>query len=1041
MSEAPQPIPGLGGAEINESVAHDAMNIERRLWPEEVRKEARTDAFPWPTLIFALLPGLCALSLLLAPLLLLGQQARQQVVFSTADGGLSAVRAGGGAAWTIRDADFGLNGEERTQLNDNLPVLGLPIWSPDGSTVVTTLMVEQAIRPALVQPFSGTTTLLSSMVAGGNQLVAPAGGWSPDGTHFAFLESDGRRVFVTLLNVEAGSRAMIPVESLSIDNRAGLSWSADSQQLLVTAGLDSNFPLTLQRIGRSGEVREFRPSDEAGMRADGVWSPDGRLVAYIVPDSRQLEEGRLAGALWLADEAAGWATVLVEKGINMAPVWDSADRNRIYFTRLLTETNSLALFRVNAGGTPLVQEIGQSSEALLDYPFDRQRFWPRAAAGGSVASGSFALSETPLPTVSPQGMTVNAVLRMLLNRSLPILGAPQWSPDGRRLASTSWDGDRIRPILYGANLRQQPGPATASEIQAAPTDGWSDDGQALALAEYTDGRTLLSIYLPADQRSIPFDFTLDHRAGIDWRPDSQDLLVTGYTEEAPTPRLLVVSLDGSVLELALNDGQSVHSDGAWSPDGQRIAYIAGDSYTSTQDMLVGNLWVALDGQSLQLSPHEALAPLWAPAGDVIYYTRPQWGRFDLYRVAADGSSPPEYVGPSSELMIRYPWDRSRLAHWSQDGRQLSFLGVEPAPPDAYLAQAPTEESLGEIRSRLPVAGNGRWSNNHSYFVGTIINEGRVGVALYRSSGGPAILTPETDDWIVAPSDGWSPAGTHVALLRHDGAQAHLAVLDVVQASLSPPVLNVDLRAGMSWSSGGESLMVTAFDGEGLTPTLKILNIADNTVNDFEPDDRQSIHADAMWSPDGEQLVYVAPRSITATKEMDFLAGSLWLIGQFGMSPRPIVSEGLNFAPIWDMANERLLFTRYLTETEQFQLFEYDLTTEAVTHLGPSSAAFATFPFDRSQILNWSPEGWHWMLPHTTNDSPLMLYRAIQSEAGLAVEPLDTQCNSPEVFSTQWTPTNRALLVACPGGKMFLHWLDRERPDTTFPSGLFPTWQP
>jgi hypothetical protein len=262
-------------------------------------------------------------------------------------------------------------------------------------------------------------------------------------------------------------------------------------------------------------------------------------------------------------------------------------------------------------------------------------------------------------------------------------------------------------------------------------------------------------------------------------------------------------------------------------------------------------------------------------------------------------------------------------------------------------------------------------------------------------------------------------------------------MDTVQASLANSTLTLDTRAGLSWYPSSNSVMFTTQE-EGITPTLGIFNILENASRLFTPEDDQIVHADGAWSPDGEQVVYVAHETLTETLEMEFLAGPLWVSGSNGRDARQLVPDGLNFAPMWDLAHDRILFTRFVTETETFDLYQVDLAGEMVEHLGPSTSFLAQFPFDRQLFLRWSPEGIRWLLPGGEGALPFIFY---QRDGNAAVDYLATGCAAVEPFIARWAPTGRGVLVGCPTGGMFLHWTDRERDDKEYADGLHPSWQP
>jgi Tol biopolymer transport system component len=207
-------------------------------------------------------------------------------------------------------------------------------------------------------------------------------------------------------------------------------------------------------------------------------------------------------------------------------------------------------------------------------------------------------------------------------------GAPRWSPDGTRLASTEF---------FGVNVA---GSATMS-LEVADVRS----GRSRVLAPRRGGRTGL----------LRFGYAIDHYA---WSPDGTRLCFSRAV--GSHVRLALVGADGSALRLL--SAQEGLSDCEWAPDATRIVASGGRRIYSIS---------VADGVSTPLTEPavRVAAPVWSPDGTEIAFLRRDVGGdaapSDLWTMAADGSAQKLVAADVSK------------ASWSPDGTELAF--ITPAP--------------------------------------------------------------------------------------------------------------------------------------------------------------------------------------------------------------------------------------------------------------------------------------------------------------------------------------------------------------------------
>ena len=210
------------------------------------------------------------------------------------------------------------------------------------------------------------------------------------------------------------------------------------------------------------------------------------------------------------------------------------------------------------------------------------------------------------------------------------LMSPAWSPDGRRLAYVSFEGNSsavyIQDIFQSTRLKVP----TQKGINSSPA--WSPDGRFLALTLSKDGNPDIYLMNLATWKIK----RITNNSAIDtepcWMPHGKSLLFT--SDRGGSPQIYEVSVDGGearriTLEGRYNAAAAVSPDGRFlaavhrNDDGFRIAVMEMNNSTdSTMHVITKG---RLDER-----------PSYAPNGSMIIYATVERGRGVLAAVSADG---------------------------------------------------------------------------------------------------------------------------------------------------------------------------------------------------------------------------------------------------------------------------------------------------------------------------------------------------------------------------------------------------------------------
>ena len=425
--------------------------------------------------------------------------------YAYSPGRLSLANADGTGLTALSDNAIG----RVEECYDHCGTFPAPVWSPDSRHIAYTTYDSDTGQKAVFTA-SADGTGATRLIGYGGRFDLYAFRWSPDGGHIAYRT----------------------------DSDTGPSWVS----ALFVAAADGT--------GATKLTDDFL-TEAYGRIWETVWSPDGGRIAYATYDS---DTGRRA--LFTAAADGTGATKLTDGSEDLDFRW-SPDGGRIAYTTYDSDTRSRELFVAAADGTGIVKfpdeavafkwspDGGRIAYTTYDSDTRQDVLFVAAADGTGIVKLTDKLTDDFLTGFRSSGETV-------------------WSPDGGRIAYTTYDSDtRSRELFVAA--------ADGTGIVKFPDEAvafkWSPDGGRIAYTTYDSDTDSGALFVAAADgtgatRLIGYGGRFDLYY-FRWSPDSRHI---AYNVSA----LFVAAADGTGAT-KLTDG-SVR-DVLWSPDGSRLAYL------------------------------------------------------------------------------------------------------------------------------------------------------------------------------------------------------------------------------------------------------------------------------------------------------------------------------------------------------------------------------------------------------------------------------------------------------------------------------------
>lgn len=216
--------------------------------------------------------------------------------------------------------------------------------------------------------------------------------------------------------------------------------------------------------------------------------------------------------------------------------------------------------------------------------------------------------------------------RLTFNSNIDYM--PAWSPDGKKIAYTSYVENEARLYIYNPFE----GERTRIPIQGTSyAAAFSPDGKKLAFCSTADAGNAEIYAATVDGKNIK---RLTFNSAIDtaptWSPNGREIAFT--SDRGGTPQIYIMDAEGSNVR-RVSFGGTYHDAPVWSPSGDLIAYVS--RVDAIHDIYILNLRT---NQIIKLTESSARneSPAWSPDGRHIIFSSNRDGTIQLYSIDYDG---------------------------------------------------------------------------------------------------------------------------------------------------------------------------------------------------------------------------------------------------------------------------------------------------------------------------------------------------------------------------------------------------------------------
>jgi formylglycine-generating enzyme required for sulfatase activity len=239
---------------------------------------------------------------------------------------------------------------------------------------------------------------------------------------------------------------------------------------------------------------------------------------------------------------------------------------------------------------------------------------------------------------------------------------------------------------------------------------------------------------------------------------------------------------GSADMWPLTDNSSDDISPAWSPDGQRVAFLSESD--ASFDIYVLDVEAALQGtgepRRLTKTPADEYDPSWSPDGTQIAFSSGRGGGWGIYVMDVPGGGEAD-GGQAMPAPRKLTGEAGRLAtlDWSPDGTHIVFESSRDGNRELYLMAVPGEGDAaagdGEPPTLLRLTDNDvtdfapDWSPDGMQIAYASLHGGNYDIYIMEADGSNPrrLTTGQADDWW----PDWSPDGEQIVFSSFDHSRS------------------------------------------------------------------------------------------------------------------------------------------------------------------------------------------------------------------------------------------------------------------------------
>ncbi|MCK5574081.1 MAG: PD40 domain-containing protein, partial [Bacteroidetes bacterium] len=311
-------------------------------------------------------------------------------------------------------------------------LFGRPVWSPDGSSIAISAVIDDSTSGVYILPrLGGTPRRLLSF-------PMPKLAWSPDGSHIAMSIGTKRMVFARTVSGDTVSHLL----GDQVGKVLSMDWSPDGELLLVHSLGDRYSSIWKQDV-RSGIVEPVYHETFARntLLLSPIWSADGDAIYFIRQDFSTRADELMKLPLDSDKRPAGDPYPVSVNFRNIQSIDITRDGKMLALKE--NASSNLWLVRTVPSGTSqdqLTRGTARRTRAALSPDRKLVAFGMMDAEGYNIYTMSLDSQGEKIVGGSPRKLTSLTSLNI----------SPVWSPDGREIAFLSNESGRMQVWKVGA---------------------------------------------------------------------------------------------------------------------------------------------------------------------------------------------------------------------------------------------------------------------------------------------------------------------------------------------------------------------------------------------------------------------------------------------------------------------------------------------------------------------------------------------------------------------------------------------------------------